>query len=204
MKTIYSKIIKRAIDFFVSFIAIIVLFPFFLLLLLILRAYGHRTFFFVQTRVGYKEQTFKLFKLKSMTDEKDENGKLLPDERRLTKAGIIMRKTSLDELPQLVNVLIGDMSIVGPRPLIVEYLPLYSAEQRRRHDVKPGITGWAQINGRNNITWKKKFELDTWYVDNHSFLLDVKILFSSFKKIIHSEGISQDHRATVDAFTGDN
>lgn len=139
-----------------------------------------------------------------MTDEKDENGKLLPDERRLTKAGIIMRKTSLDELPQLVNVLIGDMSIVGPRPLIVEYLPLYSAEQRRRHDVKPGITGWAQINGRNNITWKKKFELDTWYVDNHSFLLDVKILFSSFKKIIHSEGISQDHRATVDAFTGDN
>jgi lipopolysaccharide/colanic/teichoic acid biosynthesis glycosyltransferase len=204
MKIFYRKTIKRIIDFLVSLIAIITLSPFFLLLLLVLRLYGHRKFFFVQTRVGYKEKKFKLFKLKSMTDEKDANGNLLPDEKRLTKAGIIIRKTSLDELPQLVNVLIGDMSIVGPRPLIVEYLPLYSKEQSRRHDVKPGITGWAQINGRNNITWKKKFELDTWYVDNLSFLLDVKILISSFKKIIHSEGISQNNRATVDAFTGDN
>ena len=204
MKYFYNNIIKRFFDILISFLAIIFLSPFFIFLLLILRIYGHRKFFFVQKRVGFNEKIFSLFKLKSMTDEADELGNLLPDEKRLTKAGAIIRKTSLDELPQLINVLKGDMSIVGPRPLLIEYLPLYSKEQRKRHLVRPGITGWAQINGRNAITWKKKFELDTWYIENLSFLLDFKILILSFKKIIISEGINQNNRVTVDAFTGNN
>jgi undecaprenyl phosphate N,N'-diacetylbacillosamine 1-phosphate transferase len=158
--------------------------------------------FFVQTRPGYREKLFNVVKFKTMTDEKDQNGKLLPDEKRLTPVGKIIRKTSLDELPQLLNVLKGDMSFVGPRPLLVEYLPLYSAGQRRRHLVKPGITGWAQVNGRNAISWRQKFEYDQWYVDHVSFLLDLKILFMTAGKVLTAKGISSETSATMERFTG--
>lgn len=202
MKYLYPVILKRAIDILISSIAIIILSPIFLLVILILLFYGHRKLFFIQTRVGHNERLFKLIKLKSMTDETDSDGVLLSDEKRLTKAGKIIRKTSLDELPQLLNVLKGDMSIVGPRPLLVEYLSYYSIEQKKRHLVKPGITGWAQVNGRNTISWEKKFKLDVWYVEHISFLLDLKIIFLTFLKIIKSEGISQDGEATMELFRG--
>lgn len=198
----YVNFIKRCIDIFISLIAIIVLAPVFILVMLMMFFSGHRSLFFVQTRVGKNEKLFKLLKLKSMTDEKDETGKLLPDEIRLTKAGKLIRKTSLDELPQLLNVIKGDMSIIGPRPLLVEYLQYYSTEQKKRHLVKPGITGWAQVNGRNAISWEKKFELDVWYVYNVSFLLDIRIIILTFLKIIRSEGISQDGQATMEPFRG--
>jgi len=183
-------------------VAILVLAPVFVVVILVMVISGHRSLFFVQTRVGKNEKLFKLLKLKTMTDEKDEKGHLLPDEIRLTQVGKIIRKTSLDELPQLINVIKGDMSVIGPRPLLVEYLQHYSATQKKRHLVKPGITGWAQVNGRNAISWEKKFELDVWYVNNVSFLLDVKIVFLTFMKIIKSEGISQDGQATMEAFKG--
>ena len=198
----YVNFIKRCIDISISLIAIIVLAPVFILVLLMMFFSGHRSLFFVQTRVGKNEQLFKLLKLKSMTDERDEMGKLLPDEIRLTKAGKMIRKTSLDELPQLLNVIKGDMSIIGPRPLLVEYLQYYSTEQKKRHLVKPGITGWAQVNGRNAISWEKKFELDVWYVYNVSFMLDIRIIILTFLKIIRSEGISQDGQATMEPFRG--
>lgn len=157
---------------------------------------------FKQKRPGLYGKPFYVYKFRTMTDEKDENGKLLPDEVRLTKTGKIIRKLSLDELPQLFNVLKGELSLVGPRPLLMEYLPLYTTEQARRHEVKPGITGWAQVNGRNAISWEEKFALDVWYVDNQSFWLDMKILFMTVIKVFKREGISQEGQATIEKFTG--
>lgn len=157
---------------------------------------------FKQKRPGLYGKPFFVYKFRTMTDEKDENGNLLPDEVRLTKTGRIIRKLSLDELPQLFNVLKGELSLVGPRPLLMEYLPLYTTEQARRHEVKPGITGWAQVNGRNAISWEEKFALDVWYVDNQSFWLDMKILFMTVIKVFKREGISQEGQATIEKFTG--
>ena len=158
--------------------------------------------FFFQERPGKDTKIFRVVKFKTMTDDKDENGELLPDAKRLTKVGKLIRSTSLDEIPQLWNVFKGDMSLIGPRPLLKEYLPLYSPEQARRHEVRPGITGWAQVNGRNSISWQKKFEYDTWYVDNISFKTDLKILFKTIKKVIRRESISQDGEATMAPFLG--
>ena len=191
-------------DFMVALIALIVLMPVMLILIFLLLITGHRKFFFVQQRVGYKEKLFYLIKFRSMTEAKDVNGNLLSDEIRLTNFGKWMRKTSLDELPQLFNVLKGDMSIIGPRPLLIQYLDLYSEEQKKRHWVRPGISGWAQVNGRNAISWNKKFELDVWYVNNINFFLDFKIIFMTIKKIFVSEGINQNGQATVEAFNGEN
>lgn len=159
---------------------------------------------FTQTRPGKNGRLFKVMKFKTMTDERDENGDLLPDAQRLTKTGKFIRSTSLDELPQLFNVLKGDMALIGPRPLLPQYLPLYSKEQARRHDVRPGITGWAQVHGRNAISWKKKFELDVWYVDHCSFWLDLKIILLTVKKVIIREGITQEGQATAEYFNGNN
>ena len=160
--------------------------------------------FFLQSRPGKNGKIFKVIKFKTMTDDKDDEGNLLPDEKRLTKIGKFIRSTSIDELPQFINVFKGDMSLIGPRPLLVQYLPLYSKEQTRRHEVRPGITGWAQCHGRNAISWTKKFELDVWYVDNISFLVDVKIFFLTIKKVFLREGISQEGNATMEAFNGYN
>jgi len=201
---IYSKIFKRGMDFIVALIALILLMPIMFILILLLLITGHRKFFFVQQRVGYNEKLFYLLKFRSMTEAKDENGNLLSDEIRLTNFGKWMRKTSLDELPQLFNVLKGDMSIIGPRPLLIQYLDLYTHEQRKRHWVRPGISGWAQVNGRNAISWNKKFELDVWYMNNINFFLDFKIIFMTIKKIFVSEGINQNGQATVEAFNGSN
>jgi lipopolysaccharide/colanic/teichoic acid biosynthesis glycosyltransferase len=165
-------------------------------------AHGKGGVFFTQQRPGKDEVVFKLLKFKTMNDQRDAKGDLLPDAERLTAIGKFIRKTSLDELPQLWNVLKGDMSLVGPRPLLVQYLPLYTDEQKRRHLVKPGITGWAQVNGRNAISWEEKFKLDVWYVDNVSFFLDVKILFLTIKKVFVREGISAQGHATMDFFKG--
>lgn len=186
----YRKGIKRALDFMTSFVGLVILSPLFLLVMILLSFYNKRSgVFFMQERPGYQGEIFKVIKFKSMTDERDEFGKLLPNEKRITPIGKFLRKTSLDELPQLINVLKGDMSLIGPRPLRVDYLPLYSQEQAQRHDVRPGITGWAQVNGRNAISWGKKFELDVWYVDNLSFVLDLKIFFLTIKKVFVREGI---------------
>lgn len=161
-------------------------------------------FFFTQDRPGKNAKIFKAIKFKTMTDERDAGGKLLPDDVRLTKIGRIVRSLSIDELPQLINVLKGDMALIGPRPLLPKYLSLYSSEQFRRHEVRPGITGWAQVNGRNNISWKKKFELDVWYVDHMSFLLDMKIFFLTIKKVFVREGINMEGMATTEPFNGNN
>lgn len=158
--------------------------------------------FFIQPRPGKNEKIFKLIKFKTMNDKRDKLGYLLPDEKRLTVVGKFVRKTSLDEIPQLINVIKGDMSLVGPRPLLVEYLPLYNEEQKRRHEVKPGITGWAQVNGRNAISWEEKFKYDVWYVDHLSFILDLKILLLTIKKVFKREGISSTNAATMERFTG--
>ena len=158
---------------------------------------------YIQPRPGYREKLFNILKFRTMTDKRDDDGDLLPDEHRLTLIGKLVRKFSLDELPQLVNVLRGDMSIVGPRPLLEEYLPLYSAEQKRRHEVKPGITGWAQVNGRNTLSWQEKFQLDCWYVGHISFLLDLQILFLTIIKVFKSEGISSSTSATMEKFRGE-
>ena len=160
--------------------------------------------FFTQERPGKNGSIFKVIKFKTMTDERNANGDLLPDADRLTKVGRFVRSTSVDELPQLFNVLKGDMALIGPRPLLPQYLPLYSKEQARRHEVRPGITGWAQVNGRNAISWKKKFELDVWYVDHCSFSLDLKIIFLTIKKVFVREGISSDTSATMEPFIGNN
>ena len=160
--------------------------------------------FFMQQRPGKKGKIFKVIKFKTMTDECDVNGDLLPDEKRLTNVGKFLRSTSMDELPQLINVLKGDMALIGPRPLLPQYLPLYNKEQARRHEVRPGITGWAQVNGRNAISWTKKFELDVWYVDHCSFLLDLKIILLTIKKVFVREGISSDTSVTMEAFNGNN
>ncbi|WP_027879303.1 MULTISPECIES: sugar transferase [Mesoflavibacter] len=200
----YKSFFKRILDFTVSFIAIIVFSPIFMLVALLLLLNNKGSVFFFQKRPGKNEQIFKVVKFKTMTDKKDKNGNLLPDADRLTNLGKFVRKTSLDELPQLINVLKGDMSLIGPRPLLPEYLPLYNNTQKRRHSVKPGITGWAQVNGRNAISWSKKFEYDVWYVDNMSFFLDLKIIALTISKVIKSEDINAKNMATTEKFNGLN
>lgn len=201
----YRNCIKRILDFCIALCALSVLWPILLVITIFLHfANKGAGAFFTQERPGKNAKIFKVVKYKTMTDERDADGKLLPDAQRLTKIGKIVRSLSIDELPQLFNVLKGDMSFVGPRPLLVKYLPLYSKEQMRRHDVRPGITGWAQVNGRNAITHTKKFEYDVWYVDNISFLLDIKILFLTIKKVFVREGISGEGIATAETFDGTN
>lgn len=201
----YRNCIKRILDFCIALCALSVLWPILLVITIFLHfANKGAGAFFTQERPGKNAKIFRVIKYKTMTDERDADGKLLPDAQRLTKIGKIVRSLSIDELPQLFNVLKGDMSFVGPRPLLVKYLPLYSKEQMRRHDVRPGITGWAQVNGRNAITHTKKFEYDVWYVDNISFLLDIKILFLTIKKVFVREGISGDGIATAETFDGTN
>ena len=201
----YSHFFKRVIDFVLILGVFVVLWPLLLLIAFWLHfANKGAGAFFLQDRPGKKGKIFKVIKFKTMTDERDTDGNLLPDEKRLTKVGKFVRSTSIDELPQLINVLKGDMALIGPRPLLVQYLPLSSKEQIRRHEVRPGITGWAQVNGRNAISWTKKFELDVWYVDHCSFLLDLKILFLTIKKVFVREGISSDTSVTMEPFTGNN
>lgn len=198
-----KAIIKRISDILLAFIFLIVaLIPIFIIIILLYFKNGASEVFFMQYRPGRNEKLFRLIKFKTMNNKCDASGNLLPDAERLTAIGRFIRKTSLDELPQLWNVLKGDMSLVGPRPLLVEYLPLYSTEQKRRHLVKPGITGWAQVNGRNAISWEEKFRLDVWYVDHISFTLDLKILFLTIKKVFIREGISAQGHATMDYFKG--
>ena len=202
---LYEHYIKRLFDFVLSLTALLLLFPFLLLVTVGLHfANKGSGAFFTQQRPGYKGRIFRIYKFKTMTDERDTDGNLLPDAERLTKVGRFVRSLSIDELPQLLNVLMGEMSFIGPRPLLPQYLPLYSKEQARRHDVRPGITGWAQCNGRNAISWAQKFKLDVWYVDNCSFLLDAKIVFLSVYKIFAREGISQEGEATMEFFNGKN
>lgn len=198
----YSGFFKPVLDFILSLIGFFILSPIFLIVWLILSVANEGKPFFFQTRPGKNERIFKIIKFKTMNDKKDANGNLLPDEKRLSEMGKFVRKTSLDEIPQLLNVIKGDMSLIGPRPLLVQYLPLYNAHQKRRHEVRPGITGWAQVNGRNAISWEKKFDYDVWYVDNLSFSLDVKIFFKTIRKVFVSEGISADGEATMTAFKG--
>ena len=201
----YKHFFKRFFDFWIALIALIVLSP----ILLIVTVWLHFAnkgagAFFFQERPGKNAKIFKVIKFKSMTDERDENGNLLPDAQRLTKIGKFVRSTSIDELPQLINVLKGDMALIGPRPLLVQYLPLYSLEQARRHEVRPGITGWAQCNGRNAISWTKKFELDVWYVDNISLKTDLKVIFTTIKKVLQRADINSETAATMDPFNGTN
>ena len=198
----YVNLVKPLADFVVALIVFIVLFPVFTLVVILLFFANAGKPFFRQKRPGKNGKIFNVVKFKTMSDRKDKNGNLLPDAERLTGIGNFIRKTSLDELPQMINVIKGDMSIVGPRPLLVEYLPLYNNVQKKRHDVKPGITGWAQVNGRNAISWEKKFEYDVWYVNNISFLLDFKILLLTVRNVIRSEGISSATSATMEKFTG--
>lgn len=202
---LYKKFFKRAIDVTASGCALVVLaVPLAAVTIWLHFANKGAGAFFFQERPGKNGKIFKVVKFKTMTDERDADGKLLPDAQRLTKVGRFVRSTSIDELPQLWNVFKGDMSLIGPRPLMVKYLPLYSPIQARRHEVRPGITGWAQINGRNNITWTKKFEMDVWYVDNLSFLLDCKIVLTTVKKVIVRSDISKEGEATTDPFNGHN
>ena len=201
----YRHFFKRFFDFCITFCALIVLSPFLLVFIIILHfANKGAGVFFTQERTGKNARIFKAVKFKTMTDERDAEGKLLPDAQRITKIGKFFRSLSLDELPQLWNVLKGDMALIGPRPLLPKYIPLYSKEQFRRHEVRPGITGWAQINGRNNISWTKKFELDVWYVDHLTFLLDMKIFFLTIKKIVMRSDISFEGEATTHPFDGTN
>lgn len=197
----YKKGLKRIVDFSIAIVLLIFLFPVFFGVYLVL-IISQNSAFFTQHRPGKNSEIFKLIKFKTMNDKRDENGKLLPDAVRLTPVGKFIRSTSLDELPQLINVLKGDMSLIGPRPLLVKYLPLYSERQARRHEVKPGITGWAQVNGRNTINWEQKFEYDIWYVDNISFLLDIKILWLTLRKVLVREGISSNSSVTMEPFEG--
>lgn len=200
----YKNSIKRLIDFLAALFGLLLLSPIFILVMIGLFIANQGKPFFFQERPGQNERIFKIIKFKTMNDKKDADGNLLSDAERLTKIGGFVRKTSLDEIPQLINVLKGDMSLIGPRPLRTYYLPLYNEEQKRRHNVRPGITGWAQINGRNAISWTKKFELDVYYVDNISFGLDLKIFFLTIKKVFVKEGINQDGQATVERFNGRN
>lgn len=200
----YRKFFKRFIDLTAGLIAFVILLPVFLILTVLLWFSNNGTVFYTQLRPGKACKPFRVVKFKTMNDARDASGNLLPDDQRLTGIGQIVRSTSLDEIPQLLNVITGDMSLIGPRPLLMEYVSIYSAEQRRRHEVRPGITGWAQINGRNTISWREKFELDVWYVDNLSFFLDVKIVLITLVKVIRAEGISGRGVATAERFTGNN
>ena len=201
----YKYFLKRIFDFTLALVAILCLSPILIVVTIWLHfANKGAGAFFTQERPGKGEKIFHVVKFKSMTDERDEKGNLLPDEKRLTPIGNFIRKTSIDELPQLFNVLKGDMALIGPRPLLVKYLPLYSAEQHRRHDVRPGITGWAQVNGRNTITHTKKFEYDVWYVDHLSLGLDIKIIFMTIHNVLHRKDISHEGVATAETFNGHN
>ncbi len=199
---LYRKAFKRVIDILASFTGLLVLLPFSLILLPALAFSNKGPILFIQTRPGFRGKLFRLMKFKTMNDRRDKTGRLLPDNERLTGVGRFIRSLSLDEFPQLINVLKGDMSLVGPRPLLPEYLPLYNAHQARRHEVRPGITGWAQVNGRNAISWEQKFDLDVWYVDHLSFWLDMKILFMTLVNVIRREGINSDTATTMKRFTG--
>lgn len=198
----YRCFFKRFFDFLLSLIAIILLSPVFLVVALLVRTKLGSPILFCQERPGKDEKIFKMYKFRSMSDERDENGQLMPDEVRLTSFGKKLRSTSLDELPELFNILKGDMSIVGPRPLLVKYLPLYSAEQRKRHDVRPGLTGWAQANGRNAISWEEKFKYDVEYTEKYSFFMDLKIIFMTVRSVLRHEGISSETAATMEEFLG--
>mgnify|MGYP001574990906 CR=1 FL=1 len=200
----YKNYLKRILDFLAAFFGLLLLSPIFLFVMIGLYFANQGKPFFFQARPGLNEKIFKIIKFKTMNDKKDANGNLLPDADRLTPIGAFVRKTSLDEIPQLINVLKGDMAIIGPRPLLPQYLTLYNETQKRRHNVRPGITGWAQVNGRNAISWSKKFELDVEYVDNLSFMMDVKVFFTTFKKVFKSEGISADGHVTIEPFNGNN
>ncbi len=200
----YQIFFKRIIDFVISLILLIILCPVLLIVAVVLFINNRGSVFFVQPRPGKNAIMFNVIKFKTMTDRKDIHGSLLPDHKRLTAVGKFIRSASLDELPQLISVLKGNMSLIGPRPLLVKYLPLYNEQQRRRHEVRPGITGWAQVNGRNTIGWDKKFEYDVWYVDHVGFLLDLKIIWLTIKKIVIREGISAEGSATMTPFTGNN
>ena len=201
----YKNFFKRIIGFLIVFTAIFFIWPFLLVVYIWLTiANKGAGAIFTQERPGKNGKIFKVMKFKTMTDERDAEGNLLPDAERLTKVGKFVRSTSIDELPQLINVLKGDMALIGPRPLLVQYLPLYSKEQARRHEVRPGITGWAQCNGRNAISWKKKFELDVWYVDHISLVTDIKVICITIKKVLFREDISQEGQATMEPFNGNN
>ena len=201
----YKHFFKRFFDFWIALIALIVISPVLLLVTIWLHfANKGAGAFFFQERPGKDAKIFKVIKFKTMTDERDADGKLLPDAERLTKVGKFVRSTSIDELPQLINVLKGDMSLIGPRPLLVQYLPLYSSEQARRHEVRPGISGWAQCNGRNAISWTRRFQLDIWYVDNMSIWLDIKIIFMAIKKVICRSDINSQEATTMYPFDGTN
>jgi undecaprenyl phosphate N,N'-diacetylbacillosamine 1-phosphate transferase len=198
----YKFFFKRIIDFLFSLIGILLLLPVFFIIWIVLIFNNNAAPFFIQKRPGKNGKIFKIIKFKTMNEKKDNEGKLLSDQKRLTVIGNFIRKTSLDEIPQLFNVLIGDMSLVGPRPLLTDYLHLYSDFQNRRHELKPGITGWVQVNGRNSILWDEKFKLDVWYVDNISFFLDVKIIFKTIKKVMIREGINPENTNQTEPFLG--
>ncbi|MDM1370042.1 sugar transferase [Myroides marinus] len=200
----YKCFFKRIFDFVAALIGLVLLSPIFIVVVIGLFFANQGKPFFFQVRPGKGGNMFKIVKFKTMNDKKDNEGNLLSDAERLTSIGAFVRKTSLDEIPQLINVLKGDMSLIGPRPLLPQYLELYNTEQKRRHEVKPGITGWAQVNGRNAISWKRKFELDVYYVDHISLALDIKIFFMTIKKVFVREGISQEGQATAEAFNGNN
>jgi lipopolysaccharide/colanic/teichoic acid biosynthesis glycosyltransferase len=200
----YRNIFKPIVDAILALLFLLILSPIFISIYLILFFLNNGKPFFYQPRPGKDEKIFNVIKFKTMNDKKDAHGNLLPDEIRLTSIGKIVRKTSLDEIPQLINVIRGEMSLIGPRPLLVKYLPLYSDFQKKRHDVRPGITGWAQVNGRNAISWDEKFKLDVWYVEHQSLSLDIKIFFVTFKKVFKSEGISAKGKATTEAFKGNS
>ena len=201
----YAHFFKRVIDFSIALVALLLI-GWFLALVAIWLHFANKGAgaFFFQERPGKDGKIFKVIKFKTMTDERDANGELLPDEVRLTKVGTFVRSTSIDELPQLINVLKGDMALIGPRPLLVQYLPLYSKEQMRRHEVRPGISGWAQCHGRNQISWTEKFKLDVWYVDNISLMTDLKVIFITIKKVLFREDINSDNDATMEDFDGTN
>ena len=200
----YNNFLKRLFDFIIALIGLICLSPIFIFVTIGLYIANEGKPFFFQARPGLNERIFKIIKFKTMNDKKDAQGNLLSDAERLTPIGAFVRKTSLDEIPQLINVLKGDMSIIGPRPLLPQYLSLYNEQQKKRHNVRPGITGWAQVNGRNAISWSKKFELDVWYVENISFATDFKVFFTTFKKVFKSEGISAEGQVTIEPFNGKN
>ena len=198
----YKIFFKPLLDFVLSFLGLIISSPIFLVVFIALLFANRGKVFFLQNRPGKNEEIFKIIKFRTMNDKRDAHGNLLPDVERLTKIGKLVRKTSLDEIPQLINVLIGNMSLIGPRPLLPEYLPLYNDVQKKRHLIKPGITGWAQINGRNAVDWEKKFIFDVWYVENVSFLLDLQIMFLTLKKVLKLEGVNREGEATNIAFKG--
>ena len=209
MRTMYERYVKRCLDFIIVLCVLLVIWPFLLVVTILLLFFNEGAgAFFTQERPGYKGKIFKIIKFKTMNERKGPDGKLLPDVQRITRFGAIVRNLSIDELPQLFNVLKGDMAIIGPRPLLVQYLPLYSKEQARRHDVRPGITGWAQCHGRNNLTWTKKFELDVWYVDHVSFLTDCKVVWTTAMKVLKRADIDNDNvkekKYTTPLFDGTN